>query len=142
MLRFDARTLLDYIREESRIVPPADIEAERLNEINFERYRDIVRAKVMGGVYAVACSGASSVQQWCICCTALTARHLPTVNETTHLDIISFNEEHPASQSAKDAKIHKQEYVGSPSSFASYIRYSTRMLFFHQISSCEKSCTK
>lgn len=54
MHRFDARTLLDYIREESRIVPPADIEAEQLNEMNFERYRDIVRAKVMGGAYVVS----------------------------------------------------------------------------------------
>lgn len=50
MGRFDARMLLDFIREESRIVAPADIEAERLNEINFERYRDIVRAKYLNGV--------------------------------------------------------------------------------------------
>lgn len=43
--------LLDYIREESRIVPPADIEADRLNDINFERYRDIIRAKSMQSVF-------------------------------------------------------------------------------------------
>lgn len=50
LFRFDARTLLDFLPEESRISMPADVESRELNEINFQRYRDLVRAKSLGSM--------------------------------------------------------------------------------------------